>query len=112
MTAIPEEYHLETGGTGRLAQLTHSLVDNSSFRKSDGSQHITAICRKAMSINPTFGSSVASMNYCSLTKCLFLTACNLSHTPTRSNARGGLSVGRLHPFSVGTQHMVRKRSLF
>ncbi|OLY79069.1 hypothetical protein AYI68_g6871, partial [Smittium mucronatum] len=52
---ILEEDHLETGGTDRLAQLRHSLVHKSSVRQSDGSQRLTAICRKAMSINPTFG---------------------------------------------------------
>ncbi|OLY84274.1 hypothetical protein AYI68_g1562 [Smittium mucronatum] len=55
MTEIPEEDHLETGETDRLAQLRHSLVHNSSVRQSDGSQRLTAICRNAMLINPTFG---------------------------------------------------------
>ncbi|OLY83211.1 hypothetical protein AYI68_g2651, partial [Smittium mucronatum] len=40
MTAIPEEGHLETGGTDRLAQLRHSLVHKSSVRQSDGSQRL------------------------------------------------------------------------
>ncbi|OLY84273.1 hypothetical protein AYI68_g1561 [Smittium mucronatum] len=70
MTEIPEENHLETGETDRLAQLRHSLVHNSSVRQSDGSQRLTAICRNAMLINPTFGSSIASMNLFSLKKSL------------------------------------------
>ncbi|OLY80798.1 hypothetical protein AYI68_g5101 [Smittium mucronatum] len=52
---IPEEEHLETGETYRLAQLRHSPVHKSSVRQSDGSQRLSHICRKAMLINPTFG---------------------------------------------------------
>ncbi|OLY78266.1 hypothetical protein AYI68_g7689 [Smittium mucronatum] len=54
-TDIPEEDHIETGGTDRLAELGHSLVLKSSVRQSDGFQSLAVICKKANSIKPTFG---------------------------------------------------------
>ncbi|OLY83353.1 hypothetical protein AYI68_g2507 [Smittium mucronatum] len=47
-TVIPEKDHLETEGTDISAQLRRSLVHKSSVRQSDGSQRLTAICRKVM----------------------------------------------------------------